>query len=173
VGIVTSLDERWPSVALAPLMRLRVLGATLPGVAYEERTLAVPFGDVWSFIADLERSVPSFDPLVRSVQILDRSDDGEHLVLRARPSPFLFRVELTEGLCLMHSAVFMVVMAAEARGVDATRFGHLEGIPTSGSRVMRALQRPIVRSLRGLHRRNVRHDINGIERCLRDGPRHR
>ncbi len=163
---MTQLDERWPSVALDPLMRLRVLGASLAGVAFQERTLAVPFEEVWSFISDLERSVPSFDPLVRSVQVLERSDDGEHLVIRARPSPFLFRVELTEGLCLMHSAVFMVVMAAEPVGPGATRFGHLEGVPTAGPRVLQAVQRPIVRSLRPLHRRNVRHDIDGIVRCL-------
>jgi hypothetical protein len=168
VGIVTELDERWPGVALDPLMRLRVLGASLPGVVFEERTLPVPFNDVWSFIADLERSVPSFDPLVRSIRILDRSPNGEQLRLRASPSPFLFRVELTEGLCVMHSAVYTVVLAAEPRGPDATRLGHLEGLPTSGPRMIRALERPFVAGLRWFHRGSVRRDLDGIERCLRD-----
>ncbi len=163
---MTHLDERWPGVRLGPLMRLRVLGRTLPGVAFAERTLAFPFDDVWSFIADLEHSIPSFDPLVKSVRILDRTADGEHLTLRARPSPFPFRVELTEGLCVMHSAVFMVIMAAEPLGRSSTQFGHLEGIPTTGPRALQALERPIVRRLRGVHRRNVRRDLEGIERCL-------
>jgi hypothetical protein len=167
VGVVTQLDERWPSVDLDPLMRLRILAATLPGVAMEERTLPVPFDDVWQFIADLERSVPAFDPLVRSIQILERSASGENLRLRAWPSPFSFRVELTEGLCLMHSPVFMVAMAAMPLGPGATRFAHLEGIPTSGSPKMRSFQGRIVRLLRGAHRGNVNRDLDGIERGLR------
>ena len=154
-------------------MRLRVLGASLPGVAFEERTLAVPFDDVWSFIADLERSVPSFDPLVRSIRILDRSPNGEQLRLRAWPSPFPFRVELTEGLCVMHSAVYTVVHRGGAARSDATRLGHLEGLPTSGPRVIRALERPVVAGLRWFHRGSVRRDLDGIERCLRDARRER
>jgi hypothetical protein len=167
VGFVSQLDERWPGVALDPLMRLRVIGASLPGVVFEERTLPVPFSDVWSFIADLERSVPLFDPLVRSIRILDRSPNGDPLRLRAWPSPFRFRVELTEGLCVMHSAVYTVVLAAQPLGPDATRLGHLEGLPTSGPRIMRALERPVVAGLRWFHRRSVRRDLDGIERCLR------
>jgi hypothetical protein len=167
VGIVTPLDERWPGIALDPLLRLRVLAATLPGVALVERTLPVPFDEVWSFITDLERSIPAFDNLVRSVRILEQSPDGRQLRLRAWPSPFPFRVELSEGLCLMHSAAFMVGMAAEPLGDDSTRFGHLEGVPASGPRLVRAMKRPLVSSLRAVHRRNARRDLDGMERCLR------
>lgn len=163
---MTAAETSWPGVELHPLLRLRILGAALPGVAFEERTLDAPFDVVWAFIADLERSVPSFDPLVRSVKITERSADGERLRLRASPSPFPFRVELTEGLCLMRSAVFMVGMAAEPSGPGTTRFGHLEGMPTPGPRLVRSLERPVVRSLRGVHRRNVHRDLDGIERWL-------
>lgn len=167
---MTHLDERWLGVTLDPLMRLRVLAATLPGVALEERTLAAPFDDVWAFIADLERSVPAFDPLVRSIRIRERSPSGQHLKLRAWPSPFPFRVELTEGLCLMRSAFYMVAMAAEPLDHQTTRFGHLEGIPTAGPRLLQALERPVVRRFRSVHQRSVRRDLEGIERCLRQAP---
>lgn len=163
---MTSMDESWEGVELRPIMRLRILGEALPGVAFEERTLDFPFDAVWSFIADLERSVPSFDPLVRSIRITERSPDGKRLRLRAWPSPLPFTVELTEGLCLMRSAAFMVGMAAEPAGADATRFCHLEGVPTSGPRSIQAMQRPVVAALRSLHRRNVHGDLDGIERCL-------
>jgi hypothetical protein len=166
VGIVTAAETSWPGVELHPLMRLRILAAALPGVAFEERTLDAPFDVVWSFISDLERSIPSFDPLVRSVRITERSADGERLRLRASPSPFPFQVELTEGFCLMRSAVFMVGMAAEPSGAGTTQFGHLEGIPTPGPRLLRALERPVVRGLRGVHQRNVHVDLDGIERSL-------
>lgn len=164
---MTQLEDRWPGIALEPVMRLRVLADALPGVALQERTLRAPFDVVWSFIADLERSVPSFDPLVSSVRVLERSDAGEPVRLRAWPSPFPFRVELTEGLCLMSSRVFMVAMAAQPRGRDETLFAHLEGIPVSGSRFVQAVERPVVRALRRVHRRNVRRDLDGIERSLR------
>lgn len=166
---MTQLDGRWPGVDMDPIMRLRVLAATLPGVAMEERTIPVPFDELWRFLSDLERSIPSFDPLVCSVRIRERSPHGDQIRLRAWPSPFPFRVELTDGLCLMHSPVFMVAMAAAPAGPDATRIAHLEGIPIAGPRWLQALQRPIVRLLRRVHRRNVGRDLDGMERCLRTG----
>ena len=49
--------------------QLRVLGAALPGVAVVERVLDAPFDEVWSFLSDLERSVPMFDHLVGSLRV--------------------------------------------------------------------------------------------------------
>ena len=69
---MTTVEERWPGVELDPIMRLRILAQSLPGVASQERTLPVPFADVWHFIADLEHAIPSFDRLVESIRIIER-----------------------------------------------------------------------------------------------------
>ena len=69
----------------------------------------------------------------------------------------------------MQSAVFVVGMAAQPVGSDSTRFLHVEGLPVTGSRLMQAVQRPIVRRLLWVHRRNVSSDLDGIERCLGAG----
>ena len=53
----------WPEARLDRVRQLRVLGAALPGVAVVERVLDAPFDEVWSFLSDLERSVPMFDHL--------------------------------------------------------------------------------------------------------------
>lgn len=163
---MTAVDQQWPGVELDTVMRLRILAQSLPGVVMEQRTLPVPFADVWHFIADLENAIPSFDRLVRSVRIIERDATGRPTRLRASPSPFPFRVELREGFCLMRSAVFVVGMAAQPAGSDSTRFVHVEGLPVAGSRLVQALQHPIVRRFLWLHRRNVSSDLDGIERCL-------
>lgn len=62
---------RWPVASLDSVGRLRALAAGLDGVTIEERALDARFGEVWSFISDLERSIPTFDRTVASIRILD------------------------------------------------------------------------------------------------------
>jgi hypothetical protein len=155
---------QWPTARLDPVRQLRVLAEVLPGVGLVERVLEAPYGRVWSFLEDLERSVPTFDPMVRSLRILSR--EGERLTaavwMPRLPVPLRFEVELRDGWCLMRSRTYLVGMAAVPLGQDRTRYAHLEGLP---------LQRPpILRPLRPLFRRIVTGDINGITRALEPLP---
>jgi hypothetical protein len=150
----------WPTAHLDPVRQLRVLSQVLPGVGLVERILDTPYERVWPFLADLERSVPAFDPMVRSLQVLSR--DGEHLTAAAwmprLPVPLRFQVELRDGWCLMHSRLYLVGMAAIPIEGNRTRYAHLEGLPVR--------RPPALRPLRPLFRRIVAGDINGIIRAL-------
>ncbi len=167
---MTAWDEEdtldpWPIARLDPIARLRVLAAGLPGVAVEERSIAAPFPFVWDFISDLERSVPSFDSSVGSIRVLERR--GATLRIRAVSTwrlaflPLRFDVRLEPGWCWMVSRpqFYVVGMAAVADG-DGTRFAHLEGL------ALRRVPPPLLRPLVPKHRRHVRSDLGGIERCV-------
>jgi hypothetical protein len=71
--------SRWPTARLDPVRQLRVLAEVVPGVGLVERVLDAPFDQVWPVLADLERSVPAFDPMVASLRIL--SQQGECLTV--------------------------------------------------------------------------------------------
>ena len=163
-------DDRWPTVELDPITRLRVMSRLLPGVAMAERTFDAPFDDVWGFVSDLETSVPQIDTDVRRVRILSR--DGERLRIRAYGHLLGFThrvptadVELRPGWCWMHSPVYVVGMAAIPDG-DRTRFAHLEGVPLSGPRFVQRSLLPVAWVSRFRHRRHVPRDLDGIERGL-------
>lgn len=148
----------WPVAELDPIRRLRVMAAALPGSAIVEAQIDAPFDAVWSQIEDMERWVPSFDPIVKAVEVLSR--DGDHLTIRSRP-PIVpvwtrFDVELQPGWCWMRSRIYVVGMAAVADG-DGTRYAHLEGVPFRWA--PRRLVQPIARM-------TVRADIHGIVRNL-------
>src|SRR5262245_66618320 len=110
----------WPTVELDRVAQLRVLSQALPGVAFEERTIAAPFDVVWDFVSDLPNSVPRFDRDVGSIEILER--DRAQLKIISRPAwlpiPVRFDVELREGWCWMVSRpqLYVVGMAAVAAG---------------------------------------------------------
>ena len=163
-------DERWPTVELDPIARLRVMSRSLPGVAMAERTFDAPFHEVWDFVSDLETSVPQIDTDVHRVRILAR--DGERLRIKSYghflgvtyPAP-VSDVELRPGWCWMHSPVYVVGMAAMPDG-DRTRFAHLEGVPLGGPRILQRALLPVAWVSRFRHRRHVPRDLDGIERCL-------
>jgi hypothetical protein len=150
---------QWPTARLDPVRQLLVLARVLPAVGVVERVLDAPYQRVWSFIADLEHSVPAFDPAVRSLRVLSRQ--GERLTVTAATSgtPFRmrFEVELRDGWCLMRSRLYLVGMAAAPHG-ERTRFVHLEGLPYRGAGPLRIL-RPLLR-------RVVAADVDGIAREL-------
>jgi hypothetical protein len=157
-------SERWPRAELGNIARLRVLAAGLPGTALGEQTIDADFDRVWNWIADLERSVPTFDPDVSSLRIIERHDQTR-LRVRTRSTfrglflPLRFDVELEHGWCWMVSQphLYVVGMAAEPDS-DRTRWAHLEGFTVS---VPSAL-RPLLTATRWRHRRHVQHDIDGI-----------
>ena len=167
-----AVADPWPVAALAPSARIRALAAGLPGVAVVERVLDAPFDRVWGFIADLERSVPTFDREVARLRIVER--DGTRLVARATSSlrlgraPLRFDVDLEDGWCWMvaRPQVYVVGMAAEPLAGDPgrTRYLHLEGVPRNGR-----LLGPLVRATTAIHRRHVVSDVDGIERAVAAG----
>lgn len=161
----------WPSASLDPVARLRVLAAGLPGVVLQERVLDAPVDEVWSFIADLERSVPTFDRDVHRLEIRGTRPDGR-LDVFARGSWWLpaalshFDVTLEDGWCWMvtRPQTYVVGMGAVPTPDGRTRFGHLEGVVLAAPRWLQPVVRPILAASRIRHRRHVGHDLDGIER---------
>ena len=151
-----------PSVDLDPVRRLRVVHRAMEGTALRERVFEAPYDEVWSWLADLERSVPAFDRWVWRVRIVGR--DGERLRARVPPSPFPFDVVLRDGWCWMASPLFVVGMAAVPEGPDRTRFAHLEGVPVAGPDWWRRMARPLTRRLVRGHARRVTGDLDGMAR---------
>lgn len=149
----------WPVASLDHVARAHVLASAMPGAGVVEFTVDVPFERYWGFVSDLERSVPAFDPHVRSLTVEWR--DGERLVARAvQPSGLRarFDVDLTDdGWCLMveRRRLFTVVMAAVPDGPERTRAVNVEAVP-----------RQVGRLLGPIMRRNVRQDVAGIRRRL-------
>ncbi|HEX7131393.1 MAG TPA: hypothetical protein VF228_02405 [Iamia sp.] len=158
--------ETWPTAVLHPLGRARALAAGLPGTALQEGWIDAPFERVWDFIADLERSVPTFDEDVAAIRVVHR--DGARLRIHARSSwrlawmPLGFDVDLEDGWCWMVSRprLYVVAMAAEPDPDDPgrTRYAHLEGVTVR--------PRSLARATRWRSRRHVASDVAGIERAL-------
>lgn len=161
----TEAPSPWPVATLDPVALLRALAAGLDGVAIEERRLDARFEDVWSFISDLERSIPTFDRTVASIRILETR--GEKLRVRAGSTrhhgfvPLTFDVDLRPGWCWMVSRpqLYVVGMAAVPDG-SGTRFAHMEGLA-----IPWAPLRPLLQRVARRQARHVRSDLNGIERA--------
>jgi hypothetical protein len=166
---VSDPTSRWPQATLDPLARLGLVEAAMPGSAATEAVIDAPFDRVWGYVADLERSVPEFDRLVRRIRIRSRrpaddNDDGgaETLDMQAWqvgvPAPMRFDVRLEPGLCLMRGwgRLYFVGMAARPEGDDRTRFRHVEGVPLPGARL-----------LRPVFRRTTAGDMAGLIAALR------
>jgi hypothetical protein len=168
---MTSPDATWPTATLSDIARLRVLAEGMRGLIVHERRIAAPFDSVWSFVTDLEHSVPIWDRDVASVRIVHH--DGQHLDIRARGTwrvgglPLRFDVELQPGWCWMVSRpqFYVVAMAAEPDG-DGTRFAHLEGVALRHPPWLAPAARPLLGLSRWRHRRHVPRDVDGIERAL-------
>ena len=145
----------WPTATLDPVRRLHVLADTVPGTALVEREIDRPFDDVWAFLSDVERSVPSYDRTVPWLRITQRA--GEHL--KAWAGPFPFRIRLVPGFMWMQTPgrLYVVGQAARPLGADRTLIAHLEGSPR-----FRSLSERVVR-------RHVEHDLDGIVRRLTEG----
>jgi hypothetical protein len=158
---------QWPQGRLDAVARLRVVETAVRGLGTAERIIAAPYVEVWDFVSDLERAVPAFDSLVRTLRIRDREPlpgGGERLDVLSwstgSPVALPFDVHLEDGLCLMRARgrLFFVGMAAAPEGPGRTRFRHVEGVPLPGGSL-----------LRPLFRRTSRSDLDRIAREV--GPR--
>jgi hypothetical protein len=146
----------WPTVDLDPITQLRAVHESLPGSYLEERVFDIPFDRLWSLVDDLETFVPTIDPLVRRVKIVEREGDDMQVVT----DRVHLDGELRPGFCWMQTRrgagrFFLVGMAAVPTDGNRTRFAHMEGMTIPGARV-----------LRRFFRRTVRWDLNGIERLV-------
>jgi hypothetical protein len=118
----------WPSAQLDEVARLRAIAASLPYLAYRERTIEAPFDVVWSIIGDLEHGVPRFDHFVRWIRIESR--EGERIELSSNGllgRSMRFSAIHRPGWCVMRSREGVVGMAASPRGAARTRVAHFEG----------------------------------------------
>jgi hypothetical protein len=152
----------WPTATLDPIRRARVLAAAVPG-GFAEVVIDAPYARVWSWLRDLERSVPAFDTQVDDLRITSRAPHpagtGEEIrfVATNHRIPIPFRARLEDGWCLMQARgrAFVVVMAAIPDGADRTRYAQLEAVPLPGGRLLR-------RRLT----RDVGHDVDCIRKLL-------
>lgn len=132
---------------LDPVRRLRVLAGALPGCAYVERVLDVPFDAAWAVGGDLVAGVPRFESTVSRVEV--ERHDGDRLVLTTHGlvgPRRTFEAILRPGWCWMQSGPILVGMAATPTGDGRTLFAHLEGTRFGATRVLRPLLR---RKMRG------------------------
>ncbi len=150
----------WPTAGLGPIGRARALAASIPSAAWTEGVLDAPYDALWSWVADLESSVPRFDSQVRTLRVLSRRPEAGAERLRIAATTFVvpipFDVRLEDGFCLMQAwaRLYLVVMAAEPHDEGTrTRFFHLEAIPLPGARPLRGrLQREVESDFRNLAR---------------------
>lgn len=163
-------DRTWPTATLDPLRRARVLAAAWPSAAIAETTLDAPFAETWAWIADLPRSVPTFDNDVTGIEIRSRTavDGGEELAatVRTHGVPWPFSVRLEDGFCVMtgRARAYLVVMGAmpDPDAPERTRFAHVEAVPLPGTGVVRPVLARLVAAdvahLRRLARTGFRRD---------------
>ncbi|WP_412076026.1 hypothetical protein ACLF6K_09550 [Streptomyces xanthophaeus] len=131
----------WPTAALDPVQRLRVMAAGLGAVMYAEEYIDAPFDEVWDVAGDLEGELPHLVPTLQSFRLVPGFRPGAPergqgwaygpLGYRAR-----FEVLLQPGYCLMQSRHVVGGMAAVPEG-NGTRFAVLGGV--RGSREAKAL----------------------------------
>jgi hypothetical protein len=147
---VNAPAELWPVASLGALGRAKVLGAAIPSAAWVEGVLDAPYRAAWSWVTDLETSVPRFDTQVRRLEVRSRwvEDDVERLRIIAHGLfglPLGFDVRMEHGFCLMRSRLYVVVMAAQPEdGGARTRFVHLEAVPLPGAGALRPMVQRVV-----------------------------
>lgn len=151
----------WPSAALTNVGRLRVLASAVPHARLAEAIVDAPFERVWTWFSDLERSVPTFDGVVRRLQVRRRVGTELRVLSWQGPGgavPMPFRVDLEpNGWCLMTAParLYLVGMCADPAADGRTHVGVLEAVPNPFGRWSE-------RSV-GAH---VRGDVRRIGRAL-------
>lgn len=126
------MTPSWPTIELDAVARLHALAAGIPGACVAERTLTVPFDDVWTVMGDLEAGFGSFQPDMRRLGVISRADDRFVAVARSR---FGIRARfdgvLRPGWCWMQSRLLIIGMAATPAGTG-TRVALTGGLRVPG-----------------------------------------
>lgn len=163
------IDERfqpalWPDAGFGSVERLRVLARVLPNVHLAEIDLDVSFREAWTFLSDIERSVPLFDQEVSRLRITARLGPGQlavRAVTRRVPVPFVVTVDPEPGLIWMQTRpvrAYVVGMAAEPLAEDRSRYAQLEGLSRAVGGIGRFGRRRLVR--------HVEADVAAVGRLL-------
>jgi len=153
------MTQDWPVADLDPVRRLRVVAAATPGIGYAEEVIAAPFGSVWQFASDLERSLPDLLTDVRSFKIIPGHAERFQALARGRLGQRArFDVVLRPGWCLMQSRFVIGGMAAvpEAGG---TRCAFLGGLRLPGIKLIDPLLGPVAGRLARRALRRLEHQL--------------
>lgn len=166
--------SQWPVAAFGPVDRLRVLARVLANVHLAEVDMDVGFDEAWTFLSDIERSVPQFDQEVTRLTISrrlgpDRPNGPDRLAVRAvtRRVPIPFRVDVEPGLIWMQTRpvrAYVVGMAAEPLGDGRSHYAQLEGPSRSVGQLGR-----LGRLARHHLVRHVEADVAAVARLLSPG----
>ena len=166
---MTPNPAAWPTLPdLGTIARLQILAAAHRHAAYVETVIDRPFRSLWDEVADIEKSVPTFDATVHRLTVTERTNSGAPL--RATATPFLFpfpialNIDLRSGWCLMNSRSYMVGFAAEPLTETTTRYAHLEGFSRRASSPIDLPLQLVQRAVAPFLRRHVRNDIQGVQR---------
>lgn len=120
------MNDAEAPAGIDPVDRLTILAAALPGAVVRQRQIAAPFDAVWRVIADLERSIPRYEPGVAHVRVIERHGQVLRVLVRDTGGRGeMMDARLRPGWCLMQSATLVVAFAARRLG-SQTLLAHLE-----------------------------------------------
>lgn len=120
----------WPVADLDPVRRMRVLASALTAGAYGELRIEAPFDSVWSYLADMDRSIPDLISFIRRFEL---AADGTAVATGLLGNRGRFDVDLREGWCVMQDRFVVGGFAAVADG-DATLLAGCGAVRTAGIR---------------------------------------
>jgi len=147
--------KSWPVTELDSVARLRILAQAIPWLAYSEVFVDASPDAVWSIVGDLEGYGHEYEVGLQRVEIVERSEDGEHLHVRGVGPlgiPSDFAAVLRPGWCLMQNRFARIGMATSpAPGASGAIFAHFEGSP-----LLRGLAR-------GVFARKVRYEARRVK----------
>ncbi|MDR3032951.1 MAG: hypothetical protein LBV78_07550 [Kitasatospora sp.] len=149
-----------------PVRRLRVLAEAGRYPMTAERTLAAPFGPVWSVAADLEGELPYLIGGLRSFTLdggLGGDGTGTALAVGVLGHRERFDVVLRPGWCLMQSRAVVGGMAAEPGPDGTVRFALFGGLRLP-------VLAPAARALPGRARRRAETLLDRLEHRVRLRP---
>jgi len=120
----------WPVADLDPVRRMRVLASGLTAGAYGELRIEAPFDRVWSYLADLDHSIPDLIGFIRRFEL---AADGTAVATGLLGNRGRFDVDLRDGWCVMQDRFVVGGFAAVANG-EATLLAGCGAVRTPGLR---------------------------------------
>lgn len=146
------MSDNFPVTDLDSVRRMRVLASALPSGAYGQLHIAAPFDRVWSYIADMDRSIPELISFIRRFEL---AADGSAVATGLVGNRGRFAVELRDGWCVMQDRFVVGGFAAVAEG-DGTLLAGCGAVRTPGVRRVAPLlfgERAVLRTLGKVRRR--------------------
>lgn len=143
----------WPVTDLDPVRRMRVLASALPSGAFGQLRIEAPFDQVWTYLADLDHSIPD---LIGFIRRFDLAADGSARATGVLGNRGRFAVDLREGWCVMQDR-FVVGGFAAVPDDGGTLLAGCGAVRTPGVRKAAPLlfgERAVLRTL-GKVRRHV------------------